>query len=188
MEDLPSLIKLAYLFNGNFFLDHRIKQLANWIQNLQSKSISIIHNSTKASISLNDAWLSGFTDAEGCFNVTFVKRAAYIVGFRTVIRFILDQNNSSVLKFILSLFNTGYIYHRKSSIGAYRYIVDSFKGLPTIVSYFDKFPLKTVKKEAFIKWSNIRSMMANKEHLTHEGFAKIKVLAKSVNNKSNIND
>jgi len=26
VEDLPSLIKLAYLFNGNLFLDHRIKQ------------------------------------------------------------------------------------------------------------------------------------------------------------------
>jgi len=39
-----------------------------------------------------------FYYAEGCFNVTFVKRAAYIVGVRTVIRFILDKNNSSVLK------------------------------------------------------------------------------------------
>ena len=48
------------------------------------------------------------------------------------------------------------------------------------------FPLKTIKKEAFIKWSNIRTMMLNKEHLKSDGFEKIKLLAKLVNDKSDI--
>jgi hypothetical protein len=60
--------------------------------------------------------------------------------------------------------------------------------LETVVLYFNAFPLKTLKKEAFIKWCDIRIMMANKEHLHLEGFTKIRALAYLVNDKTKIND
>ena len=46
---------------------------------------------------LNDAWLSGFTDAEGCFNVKIEKRSNTVTGFSVMLRFILDQQNSQYL-------------------------------------------------------------------------------------------
>ncbi len=60
--------------------------------------------------------------------------------------------------------------------------------METVILYFNAFPLKTIKKEAFIKWCDIRVMMGNKEHLNLEGFTKIKKLAKLVNDKTKIND
>ena len=66
-----------YLFNGNLFLVHRINQLNNWILTIKLKKkckVNIEHINLRVDISLNDSWLSGFTDAEGCFNVSIVKR------------------------------------------------------------------------------------------------------------------
>lgn len=61
---------LTLLFNGNLVLKHRINQLNNWIKILNDKyNYNLILLSQPKDISLSDAWLSGFIDAEGCFNV-----------------------------------------------------------------------------------------------------------------------
>ena len=85
-------------------------------------------------------------------------------------------------------YNMKRVTKRSDKTQSYRYISNFLIGFPTIISYFKLFPLKTIKKEAFIKWSNIYTMMINKEHLNQEGLTKIKVLAKLVNDKSGIND
>jgi LAGLIDADG DNA endonuclease family protein len=61
--------------------------------------------------SFNDAWLSGFTDAEGCFSVKIENRyAARIKNMKTAyvkLLFILDQKNEEiVLNKIALLFNS----------------------------------------------------------------------------------
>ena len=73
---------------------------------------------------LNDAWLLGFTDAEGCFNVKIEKRSNTVTGFRVMLRFILDQQNSQYLFLQLrDLFSYGAVSLRtgKASNGVYRY-------------------------------------------------------------------
>jgi hypothetical protein len=124
----------------------------------------------------------------GCFNVHITKREANTVGYNTKLRFILDQNDLYALEIIQDILKTGFISKRSDKTQSYRYISNSLIGFPTIISYFKLFPLKTIKKEAFIKWSNIYTMMINKEHLNQEGLSKIKVLAKLVNDKSGLND
>ena len=59
---LNDLKTLALLFNGNLLLSHRKTQLERWLH-----VFNIDINKSSPSISLNDSWLSGFTDAEGCF-------------------------------------------------------------------------------------------------------------------------
>ena len=108
------------------------------------------------------------------------------VGYRVNLRFLLDQNDMSALIIVKNLFGTGTVNFRKETLNCYRYTADAFSNLQPIVDYFTVFPLKTIKKEAFIKWSNIRTMMLNKEHLKSDGFEKIKLLAKLVNDKSDI--
>lgn len=100
VSDITSLTILAHLFNGNLFLKHRIEQLDKWIKFLQSKSINNLSNERPVNISLKDGWLSGFTDAEGCFNVHITKRDANTVGYNTKLRFILDQNDFYALEII----------------------------------------------------------------------------------------
>lgn len=71
---------LILLFNGNLVLPYRIQQLGVWLStyNLRNTGVFIISLiTTVVTITLNDAWLSGFTDAEGCFNVTIRKNRLY---------------------------------------------------------------------------------------------------------------
>jgi hypothetical protein len=184
--DKPTLFKLALLFNGNLLLSHRINQLEEWIIILNLKFNIIIFNNKNINISLNDAWLSGFTDAEGCFNVNIYSEPRYKLGFKPKIRFLIDQNDQLVLSIINNLFNTGYVSKRSGNLTTFRYTADGYTRLGPILSYFELFPLKTIKHEAFIKWSEIHSLILSKNHLNIEGLTKIKILAKLVNDKTNI--
>jgi len=56
-------------------LKHRIKQLSLWFSILDQKGVKLPKfNDKPISLTLDDAWLSGFTDAEGCFNVGITLR------------------------------------------------------------------------------------------------------------------
>nr|YP_010121836.1 GIY-YIG endonuclease [Monilinia fructicola]QRF72212.1 GIY-YIG endonuclease [Monilinia fructicola] len=62
--DNPShILLLAYLFNGNLALTNRMQQLSLWVQALNNRfgTDTIILNDTAVSVTLQDAWLSGFT-------------------------------------------------------------------------------------------------------------------------------
>jgi hypothetical protein len=209
VSDFPSIVILAHLFNGNLVLKHRIGQLAFWINQINKRLTGsgtaninrtgeatipsthlseLIHITTSPVLSLHDGWLSGITDSEGCFNINISARPANTVGFYTKLRFIVDQNDEKALNLIRDIIGTGYVSQRKPNLAAFRLTSESFKGLETVVLYFNAFPLKTFKKEAFIKWCEIRGMMANKEHLNIEGFTKIRALAYLVNDKTKMND
>lgn len=178
---------LSLLFNGNLVLDHRINQLNSWINTLNNKySYNLILISTPQIISLNDAWISGFIDAEGCFNVTITTNKRYSLGYVIKLRFILDQNNKLCLNKIQSLFNTGKVILRTKSINHYRYTITGFSNFKDLYNYLNNYPLKTKKLESFIKWSIIYNMIINKEHLSLIGLNKIKILKTQINLNTSI--
>jgi hypothetical protein len=91
------------------------------------------------------------SDAEGCFNVTVYSEPRYKLGFKPRIRFILDQNDKFALCIIRDLFNTGYVSKRSGNLTTFRYTADGYSTLGPILSYFESFPLKTIKQQAFTK-------------------------------------
>ena len=147
---------------------------------------------------LNDAWLSGFTDAEGCFNVKIDKRSNTVTGFRVMLRFILDHKNSQYLflqpllvdsqwQELRDLFSYGAVSLRGESTGVYRYQVNSFKGLIPIRNYFLIFQLKSKKLLSLKKWNEIYKMVLNKEHLLEKGLTSIRELSKKININNSLN-
>ena len=213
--DKQNIYLLTLLFNGNLVLEHRKSQLSYWIQalnktiasnkpalkNKQSlwtvdlSEINLIDKLIKPT--LNDAWLSGFTDAEGCFNVKIEKRSNTVTGFRVMLRFILDQKNSQQPVLALSkqglflqlrdLFSYGAVSLRGETNGVYRYQVNSFKGLIPIRNYFLNFSLKSKKLLSFQKWNEIYKMVLNKEHLLEKGLTSIRELSKNININNSLN-
>src|SRR5690606_19836455 len=74
VDNNENILILTHLFNGNFILKHRQSQLEFWINVLNSKNlnkednqIELLNNNLMPT--LKDSWISGFTDAEGCFNI-----------------------------------------------------------------------------------------------------------------------
>jgi hypothetical protein len=59
VEDKASILLLAYLFNGNLVLPHRIAQLNAWVSVIAARSstVDLVAINKAAVFSLEDAWL-----------------------------------------------------------------------------------------------------------------------------------
>ena len=187
VSNKDEIMKLSYIFNGNLCIPYRIKQLSLWF---------IINNESFISKpvlpTLKDSWLSGFTDAEGCFSTSIIKRKdSHGLAHRVKLRFILDQNNfKNNFMHISSLFNnSGFISLRPNSSNQYRFTIESYKSIPFVISYFNNYPLKTNKSYSYFMWLDVFKCVMNKEHLTREGLLKIREIIKKINinnSKNNI--
>ena len=180
VDDKNGILILIALFNGNLVLDKRKVQVKKWLDTI---NIEQINNNVFPL--LNNSWLSGFIDAEGCFNITFFKRKAKALGYQVKLRFMIDQkdslDNMLFIKDQLNLFLT----HRKlkkGSIGTmHRIESNSFVKAPLIIEYLNKFRLKSKKQESFYKWVTVYELVKNKAHLTEKGLSEIRKLSKEVN-------
>jgi LAGLIDADG endonuclease len=182
--DNPSqILLLAFLFNGNLALTHRIQQLSLWVKVLNKKfgENTIVLINKAVYITLQDAWLSGFTDAEGCFNVSITSNTRYVLGHVIKMRFILDQKDEVILNIIKDLLGFGKVTLRSKTKGVYRYTATGFKSMNDIISYFNLFPLLTKKAISYNKWSTIHNIIYNKLHLTEEGLTQVRVIQKQIN-------
>ena len=108
----------------------------------------------------------------------------------------MQQN---ALIYIRNLFKTGLVYNRKASNNVKknsllppsinsitnnsRYVAESLSGMSNIINYYNRYPLKTIKKEADQKWVNVYLMMKLKKHLNKEGLIEIRELASLINKK-----
>lgn len=189
VEDKASIIMLTHIFNGNLVLQHRVNQLSVWYTVMGSVLTSYATLITTLVIpTLQDAWICGFTDAEGCFNVNILKRSGTVTGFRVIVRFLLDQNNAELaLLHIRNLFGFGSVCLRGETKGVYRLTIDSFKGLMSVRLYFIAFPLKSKKGLSFTNWNKVYTMVLNGEHLTKSGLDKIRVIKKTINVNNSLN-
>ena len=191
VEDFTGILLLATIFNGNLVIPHRQKQLGKWLFDINRKLVTpgsriyglcstIVISTCLFKPSLKDAWLSGFTDAEGTFNVNITKRANTVTGYRVQLRYLLDQKYAiDLLTHISTLFGHGKVIVRSTDM--YRYYCDSFIGLGKVCNYFESFPLKTKKSNSFYNWLKVFKMVLNKEHLTADGLETIRSIKKTVN-------
>ena len=192
--DNPSqILLLAFLFNGNLALTHRIQQLSLWInvlnkkfgsaraQRAQTVENTIIFINKAVSITLQDAWLSGFTDAEGSFNVSITSNTRYALGHVIKMRYILYQKDEAILNIIKDLFGFGKVTLRSKTNDVYRYTVTGFQNMNDIKSYFNIFPLLTKKALSYNNWLSIHNIITNKLHLTEEGLAQVRKMQKEIN-------
>lgn len=188
------VLKLALLFNGNLATKNKIEQLEKWIEALNKKDANLTFICRPFLPTLNDGWLSGFTDAEGCFYVSVIKQksksnlvnsegvAVVKVYNRIVTRFVIDQKEETILLHIKTLFGFGSVC-KTGDPGVFRYVNGSYKANYVTVDYYGLFPLKTKKQAAYLKWCDIRTKLLAKEHLSPEGLEKIRELAKLINNE-----
>ena len=190
VDNSSHILLLAFLFNGNLAQNHRIEQLAKWVNALNNRfgSETIKLDNAPVTITLQDAWLSGFTDAEGCFNVSITANSRYTLGHVIKMRYLLvrAQKDSVILNKVYELFGFGKVTLRSGTDNVYRYTVTGFKPLNDVIAYFKLFPLKTKKALSFEKWLIIHHQVSNKLHLTEEGLSQIRALQKQINLNNSI--
>ena len=188
VDNTSHILLLAFLFNGNLAINHRIQQISLWVQALNSRfgANTILLINTAVSLTLKDGWISGFTDAEGCFNVSITSNLRYSLGQVIKMRYLLDQKDKNILFTIQNLFGFGKVTIRPKTNGVYRYTVTGFKSINGLIIYFKEFPLLTKKGRSFNKWLEIHNIVSDKLHLSEKGLIKVRTLQKQINTENSL--
>ena len=186
VQDKTGFDLLCLLFNGNLVSKLKFESFKLFLVSfnkysssgrLKFESIKLKSNRVKPS--LNDGWLSGFTDAEGCFSAGINANSGFFW-------FLFDlaqkgELDDSPLNIFPELFGVGKIYNH-SKPGCYFYRVSGLKGTAILISYFDKHTLKSKKLKSYILWKDVYSRLLNKEHLDKTLKFSLKILASKINN------
>ena len=155
------------LFNGNIILPTRKNQLDKFIKgfnvwankgNIRLEPILFIDNSIKPS--LNNSWLAGFTDGEGCFTCSINNK-----GFS--FNYNIAQKGESIiiiLEYICSMFKAGKVSNHFVK-NEYEYRITGIKACANVFPYFDKYTLLTKKSLSYTLWKQIYLDLYNKQHL-----------------------
>lgn len=204
IQDKLGLYLISLIFNGNIRTPDKLKSFNKILNNLNtninkpSKKIKefglsmdifeIINPYDKTKpITLNDNWLTGFVDAEGCFHASLIKNRKN--SFR--ILFDLNQkgidNKKIVLEQLSLLFGVGKIYKHYQANNWY-YRVSGLSNTKVILDYFDKskYTFLTKKFTSYLIWKQIHTSLSKLEHLDPVIKQKLVSLCKTVNKYSEL--
>jgi len=142
VRDQKGLFNIISIFNGNLFLDSRKNQFKLFLSAYNYKyKENVLYTENNYKPSLSNSWLSGFTDAEGCFTCSIIDQPTKAGLVR--LRYILSQKgNLEQINYLADMLN-GKAHYLKSYLG-YNMTVNTTK-LNLVIKYFNKYPLKTKK-------------------------------------------
>lgn len=143
-----SILRLIEIFNGNILTNYKNIQFDNWIKAYNEIfNENIVYKRYITCINLNNSWLAGFTDYEGCFTVSVIKNAKFN-STQVTVRYILSQKGELELFNKIALLLNGKVHFVKSYNG-YNMVVNLTK-LTNILNYLKINKLKTNKLISYI--------------------------------------
>lgn len=139
--------------------------LNNFVKNYNFKFFNFMQN----------AWLSGFIDSEGCFYIRLYKRALYKCGYQIRVLFYLDQkllDEDEIFFDYLKIYFGGCVTNRKN--GNLRLSIENEKDIINLINYLKRYPLRSHKKSIQFKHWLICWRIKNKQDITTKDIEKIK--------------
>ena len=130
-----------------------------------------------------NSFISGFTEGEGCFCVSFSRRAKLNTGIEVRPSFAISQHkrNLKLLQLIHSVFKCGAIRYSNADQN-YKYEVRSIADLMKIVNpFFEKHPLMGVKNQDFQNFKKVCEMVYANQHRNKEKLRELIELAYQIN-------
>jgi len=180
-----NLQKIIHFFNGNLVLEKNCKRFVSFVAAFNACYGADNRVVTRPLCpTLADAWLSGFTDAEGCFIVSVVDQPARArKRYQVFARYVLAQKDAEKELRALTLLVGGRLSYQKSYKG-YNLSVQ-LTHLKVVLRYFRLFPLKTIKRVSLIKFLSIYrpllKSVAEKRLLTVDELSLIKKRVGEIN-------
>jgi len=157
-----------------FERNYQIKIPSNQLNKLSFSTLNYKPN-------LNPWFVTGFTDAEGCFSISIKPDAKLKLKWRASPLFIIKLHikDLAILEEIKHTLGVGKI--RKNGINSVQYLVETFKEFQVIVEHFNKYPLVTAKVSDFLLFKQCFEIIKQGEHLTENGILKLVGLKSSLN-------
>lgn len=145
-------------------------------QILRYSSLRLDHNKIHH---ISPWFITGFTDAEGCFNVGLQKNPNGKFYVRPLFRIKVHSRDSLLLLRIKNYFGgIGNIYTNSKDSN---YTVRSLDEILKIILHFDNYPLITKKKSDYILFKQIIQKIVEGEHLSAKGLQEIVNIRSSIN-------
>ena len=132
------------------------------------------------------AYLSGYADGEGCFCVTFNRSKRHKFGWEIRPSFSVSQNGdrAEVLELFRKRLGCGTLRPDRSD-RTMKFETRSVADLATkVVPHFQRYPLRSGKKNDFERFAAIVQLMQRGAHLDQDGFAEIVRLSTALNASS----
>lgn len=183
VQDRAHIFLICLIFNGNMVFFTRYSRFLTFLSVYNDLALRMkleIINPILDTLlpNLQDHWLAGFTDAEGCFSLSLLSNS---IGYR--LRFLISQKwevNKSVLLHISYIFGLGTVSPH-SAKDNWEFIVNGVKNTSHILPYFDTHVLYSKKKESYYLWKQLRIQLINGDHLNSDSRLEMVKLAKCIN-------
>ncbi len=131
-----------------------------------------------------DPWyVTGLTEGEGCFCVSFAIRAKMKTGLeaRPSFSLSLNERDCGLLEGLQQFFGCGWIRESRSD-RTFKYEARSASDLARlIVPHFEQYPLRGAKARSFAGFAEICRMVRQGDHLTRDGMTGIVRIAYEMN-------
>jgi hypothetical protein len=134
-------------------------------------------------LGLNPYFVTGLTDAEGCFSLQIFKdkRIRFRRNVKLGFTIKMLENETELLSMIKSFFNCGILWHYPKDGTVWFRVQDISSIKNKIIPHFSKYPLRGTKHLDFLSFKEMFDIIESKEHLTEEGLNKLHVLSKGMN-------
>lgn len=185
------ILHLIHIFNGNLILSKTNDRfVTEWLDNYNTWfQTSISYKGRAPFVGFGNAWLCGFTDADGSlgFKVTADKTRKY--GCRVRVYWYVDQAGLTTnldLEHMLSVLGVGFLEKKAQdeSLGyqpAYRLTIMSLDGCKQVQRYFSLYPPQlTSKKVRLTRFNRVLNWCLDRTWFQHLGEIKHFI---SLNNK-----
>lgn len=154
------LFIILSLINGKPVSKPKYNQL---IQHNYNTDFNCIVLPPSNNFSLDNYWLAGFIQADGCFHISVVKSKMHKTGYSLRLEFSLKQNDTVPLKLLYSTVGMGNISQYNSVIWCYK--STGFKTAFLLINYFDEFNLFAGKYIDYLKFRKVYIMITESKHL-----------------------
>jgi hypothetical protein len=193
ITSISGLINIINLMNGCMRTPKiaRFNAMIDWINKSTGSSIPT-HNVDKGNI-LNNAWLAGFIEADGSFDIRVSQTSGGSTKNRVSARLRLEQRKVdpytgvSYLDVMTSIATTLGVSLKSSihngNVEYYLISASSTKSREVIVNYFTLFPLFSSKRLNYLDWLACHYLIVSKNHCTQEGRDQALKLKSGMNSK-----
>jgi Cytochrome C and Quinol oxidase polypeptide I/LAGLIDADG endonuclease len=159
---------LIKILNGRMRTNkiYELWNLIDWLNKYNNLNIKIIKEPLNKKDLKKDAWLSGFIEAEGTFQIRVTKNELKMECKFEISQSIKNYKGLSNLNFMEDLakfLNSNIKVHKND----YRIRTTNFKNNYILKDYLDNYKLFGVKSLDFKDWVKVLELFKNKEHMSN---------------------
>lgn len=142
-----------------------------------------MYNKSLKNIKLNPNFITGLTEAEGCFSVTVYSSKTPKFKRTVKLEFTIKMldNETELLTMVETFFNCGNLWHYPKDHTIRFRIADKSSIKNKLIPHFLKYPLRGTKYLDFLSFIEAFNIIERKEHLTNEGLNMLYDISKTMN-------